>query len=401
MTKLQKFFSGKRRPPVSGRRKFLKSAVLAAAGSSVQYCSQFAPTESERPALHFNRDVTVQNDRVNGNEVSSSLDAMAMALAKKESSEEAWKTIFQKPEKPWSQVKAVVKFNEVGPNMPRVALIDKICRELLALGLSAENITIYGGRNPVAGDIKVYYGLLKDIIPQGIVLSEHDDKLGGQVTTAIPQAGNGIFTISETRCIKDIGDHVNDILINVAANKGHWEEYGGFTLTMKNHFGTFDPVPYPSAIFDESHGNFSYLVSINQCNALIGGPVAQQQLCIVDSLWAGSEPNPGAPGDPHPYNRIVMGTFSPAVDVLTALKIRRDVMGCSPAPNAYAILPAFGYSDNAADRLDFIHVDAGNPHAYSKTDPGISSSLAPQINPEIHNLRVVCCWNEKLLVSGG
>ena len=60
-------------------------------------------------------------------------------------------------------------------------------------------------------------------------------------------------------------------------------------------------------------------------NAIIGGTPPRQQLCIVDSLWADNSNNPD--GNPTGVvNRLVMGTFAGAVDYLTSIKIKQDIM---------------------------------------------------------------------------
>ena len=375
------------------RREFLKSA--AAAGSFLAMdCSNPASIGPEK--RFFSADLVKQNGKVNEAEVEKSLDAMAVALAQREDPSKSWQFIFQKGDKSWSSVTAAVKFNEVGTNMPRIAVINKICRELVNLGIPTGNITLFGGRNTGAS-VAPYYSMLSDVLPEGIHLSQHDSLLGGRSTVPIPLAVNGNISITQAECVKNIGEHVNDILINIGVNKGHWDEYGGFVLTMKNHFGTFNPQPYLGGrSFEERHGNFGYLLSINQSESLIGGMVPQQQLCIIDSLWASSKPNPGADGDAEPYNLLVMGTFSPAVDYLTAVKIRRLLMGCSLGANAEKILPAFGYSEQDLTGLDFMAANSDDPLGYSGKAFESPSSVT-QIHPEIDNLRVVSCLNERMV----
>jgi hypothetical protein len=54
-------------------------------------------------------------------------------------------------------------------------------------------------------------------------------------------------------------------------------------------------------------------------------------------------------------NRLVMGTFSPAVDYLTAKKIREPVMGVTHE-NLGRFLTEFGYSETS--KLDYVDVQA-------------------------------------------
>jgi len=88
------------------------------------------------------------------------------------------------------------------------------------------------------------------------------------------------------------------------------------TLTMKNHFGTFDPQTLRRWQLRPNHANFDYLLAINQSEALIGGETPCSASASSIRL-GGPRAESGAPGRCHPSNRIVMGTFSPVVDFLT------------------------------------------------------------------------------------
>jgi hypothetical protein len=87
-----------------------------------------------------------------------------------------------------------------------------------------------------------------------------------------------------------------------------------------------------------------------------------------------------------------------AVDVLTAIKIRRDIMGCTLPENTYAILPSFGYDSGIYDTIDLIAADPDNlkPPKYNNTS---FSTTIGQINPHIDNLHVVCCNNTKIVYN--
>jgi hypothetical protein len=193
--------------------------------------------------------------------------------------------------------------------------------------------------------------------------------------------------------VTDIAGGGNDLLVNIAVNKGHWDEFGTFTMCMKNHFGTFTPEPYPGGLFEQQHANLSYLLAVNASDILIGGLPPQQQLCIVDSIWAGSSSNMGGPGDDTPYNRLVMGTFAPAVDCLTAKHIRQNVMGVSLSANADLILPAFGFTNSDIDSAEWVEVGVADPGAQSDG----SGAMSHLIHPEISDLRVVCCRNDGMI----
>ena len=154
------------------RREFFQSA----AGAAVSLAFGCSPPTSS--GGQFSADPGEQNTKVDETEIEKSLDAMAAALAQKENPTEAWKLIFQKPDKPWSNVKAAVKFNEVGTNKPRVAVLNKLCTELIGLGIPAGNVTIYGGANtgaaflyngPIAGDASPRRWRLRSPLPCGQV----------------------------------------------------------------------------------------------------------------------------------------------------------------------------------------------------------------------------------------
>jgi hypothetical protein len=135
-----------------------------------------------------------------------------------------------------------------------------------------------------------------------------------------------------------------DILVNIAVCKGHSSRFGGFTMTMKNHFGTFSPGP--------GHGGsgFDYLLAVNRSQEILG-PVdpksgrvitPRQQLCIVDALWA-SEDGPGCLPQAQP-DFLAMGVFSPAVDYVVATAFREGAMGWSVNRKAAErMLETFGY----------------------------------------------------------
>ena len=116
-------------------------------------------------------------------------------------------------------------------------------------------------------------------------------------------------------------------------------------MTMKNHFGTFNPR------HGHSRNGLDFLTSINKSPAILGvidDKTAKiikprQQLCIIDALWA-SQPGPGGPPTDC-TNRMFMGTFSPILDYMVATHFRRDTMEWSVNETAAErFLTDFGYS---------------------------------------------------------
>jgi hypothetical protein len=154
-----------------------------------------------------------------------------------------------------------------------------------------------------------------------------------------------------TQCLEHLVNGTVDILVNMAMCKGHSRSFGGFTITMKNHFGTFSPSP------GHQGRGLDYLLAINQTQEILGAMdkstglvlYPRQQLCIVDALWA-SKHGPG--GNPsHQPNFLAMGVTSPVVDYLMATQFRGDRMGWQPNMKAARrMLTEFGYDENDLPR---------------------------------------------------
>jgi hypothetical protein len=248
-----------------------------------------------------------QNAVVDAAQVEKTLDAMALSFSGGDTPDAAWSRIFRKPaHKEWTTVTAAIKVNCIAINHPRIAVVNKVCAELLRLGMKAENIIIYDGCHNAAPLYTAYIG---KGLPSGVQVSDKYRALGGTAKVQIPAPKKGNYS-----CAKALVDGAIDLLVDIAVNKGHQQGFGGTTLTMKNHAGTFDPKPLHLG------GGMDYLIAFNKSDAIRGRDFPRQQLCIVDSLW-GARNGPGGPPDKR-LDRLVMGTFSPAVDYLTAKKIR-------------------------------------------------------------------------------
>ncbi len=353
------------------RRNFLKTSAAGAANLVVAgVVSKNLAASPKKPFKQINREIdnlrvvcchdpemvdgdptswnTIadQNETVDGDRIQNNLDQMAMSLAEKNSPQEAWSTIFTKPaSKEWSEVRVAIKANcktNSGrhSNNPRLAVLDKICKELNNLGIPFGSIIIYDGDDEEA--YEPYGSYVGNGLPSGIIVSEQNDALGGIVTNAqIPDPWN-----KTDKCTKDIAEGNIDILVNITVNKGSHNWTGPATLCMKNHYGTF-------GIGSPDH-DFDYMIGISKSDAIVGGTPPRQQLCIVDSIWA-SITGPAAVPNKAPY-KLVMGTCAPVVDYLTVKKIREDDMGASHTSsiiNKY--MTEFGYS--TSDVTDFVYVD--------------------------------------------
>jgi hypothetical protein len=278
-----------------------------------------------------------QNELVNTTVVWENMDRLACALSKTRSPDDAWRTIFVKPpRKSWPDAVVAIKTNNISRQHTRSAVMAKICHTLAdGFGVKPSNIHIYDACH--GGNIRKkspFTGL-----PAGVRI---EDQWGGSITpTAVPTPWNG-----NSQCVRHLVDGTVDILINIAMCKGHSSRFGGFTMTMKNHFGTFSP----------GHGHarsgLEYLIAINKTSEILGpvdkrtGEVLfpRQQLCLVDALWA-SKGGPG--GNPtHQPNFMAMGVLSPVVDYQVAIKFRAKTMDWRPNMQATRrMLSEFGYSE--------------------------------------------------------
>ncbi len=253
--------------------------------------------------------------------VQQNMDRMAVALAQERNPADAWGKIFLKPAaKSWSDVVVAIKTNQIAIQRTRSAVMSKVCRVLTALGVKGSNIHIYdachGGN---MSRTNRFQGL-----PEGVHLA---DKWGGStVNTLVPTPY--FDGQREAPCLGPLVKGEVDILVNIALCKGHGAGWGRFTMSLKNHFGTFSPKPGHG-----QGGSADYLIGINKSPEILGqmdpqtGDVLfpRQQLCIIDALWA-SDKGPSVPTSAQP-NALTMGTFGPALDYVTAMRLRKDTLG--------------------------------------------------------------------------
>ncbi len=294
-------------------------------------------TRESEPSASWSR----QNELVNQKAVWENMDRMACTLTKTGDTGQAWRTIFVRPPgKPWSETIVAIKSNNIGVQHTRSAVMARVCHALThIIGVKPANIHIYDachGSNmsrdtPFAG------------LPEGCRI---EDRWGGSNTyTKVPKPWRGGEDKSE--CLKYLVNGPVDILVNVAMCKGHSSRFGGFTMTMKNHFGTFTPACRGRL------GGVDYLLGINQTPEILGPMDARsgkvlyprQQLCMVDALWA-SKDGPNC-GPSHQPNFLAMGVMSPIVDYVLATKFRGERMGWNPdMETTRRMLTDFGYSES-------------------------------------------------------
>ncbi len=280
-----------------------------------------------------------QEKLVNAKAVHENLDRLACALAHTDKPEEAWRAIFVKPpSKAWSDTVVAIKTNCLGKQHTRSAVMGGVCHVLTdILGVAPYNIHIYDASHGHAMSATPFKGL-----PEGVKLESTWG--GSRNATAVPAPWTG----GRAECLAELVYGTVDILINIAMCKGHRTQFGNFTMTMKNHFGTFTPSP---AHRGSQSSRLDYLLAINKTTEILGkmddqtGKVLypRQQLCLVDALWA-SEDGPGDPPSRQP-NFMAMGVFSPVLDYVMATDFRGRKMGWAPTmASTSRFLSDFGYA---------------------------------------------------------
>jgi len=290
-------------------------------------------TRALEPACSWAR----QEELVVGKAVWENLDRLASTLAETRSPDQAWRTIFVKPPgKAWPETVVAIKTNNIAHQHTHSAVLAKICNTMVRIGVASHNIHIYDACNGSNMARKTPFSGL----PEGCRV---EGQWGGSSTpTPVSRPWRAG---SESGCLKHLVDGTVDILVNCAVCKGHNDRFGGFTMTMKNHFGTFAPGPAHQA------GGEEYLLAINQTPEILGpmdprtGTVLypRQQLCIVDALWASKRGPSGLSS--HQTNFLAMGVFSPVVDYVVATSFRGNTMGWEPSRAATErMLTEFGYS---------------------------------------------------------
>ena len=346
------------------RRDFVKGTIIAGAAITVvpTILVRKSPAEwAKKTIIHPNvnnlRVVGITDPRMTGaKEVETSwkrqqelvvsepvwenIDKLACALMETKDPKDAWKGIFIKPpEKSWSDTIVAIKTNNIAKQHTRSVVLAKICHTLTdAVGVKASNIYIYDG---VHGS-KMSRDTPFDGLPKGVRVV---DQWGGISTpVAIPSPWDDPGGKSEI--VKPLADGTVDILVNIALCKGHWTNYGGFTMAMKNHMGTFSPSPI------HRDGAQDYLLAVNKTPEILGpmdkktGKVLypRQQLCLLDALWASKGGPDGLPS--HQPNFLAMGVFAPVFDYILATRFRGEKMGWKPNMQATKrFLSEFGYEE--------------------------------------------------------
>ncbi len=264
---------------------------------------------------------THQEKLVVGRAVEENMDRMAMALTGENRIRDAWKAILLKPPgKAWSDVVVAIKTNNIARQHTRSAVMAKVCRVLVEeLNVRPGRVCIYDGKHGADLAEKTPFAGL----PEGCRIVGQWGGLNTPVPIPSPWRGGG----KKADCLTNLASGEVDILINIALCKGHRDTFGGFSMSMKNHLGSFQPR------WAHVFGASDYLLAINGTPQILGEMDARtgsvlfprQQLCIIDALWA-SEGGPSCDTSCQP-NRLYMGTFAPVLDYQVATQFRKGTMG--------------------------------------------------------------------------
>jgi hypothetical protein len=283
-------------------------------------------------------DVADQNRNVDAAKVGANLDAMAKTLTQMPTPAEAWPILLRKPStKQWSEVRVLFKANCLNTyNSPRAAIIGKVARVLNGFGVPYGNMQFpeLEGNN--------YAPVIGTIIPAGVVSPWADRKT---VTIGAPYNG--------TRgCWIPMADQVFDIIVNFPVVKNHYPGLGGCTVSMKNHYGTFEANHDGNAL--------DYLLAITKSDIMIGGTPPHQQLIVVDAIFCNANGISSVPDNQ--LNKLYMGTFGPVIDYLVAKALLVDEMhnwdasGTDAANSRKRFATDFGYTEAQYQAAGFINV---------------------------------------------
>ncbi|MBU0753541.1 MAG: DUF362 domain-containing protein [Planctomycetes bacterium] len=281
------------------------------------------------------QDRLVQADRVDEN-----IDLLACELAQEKRPQDAWKKLFIKPPgKAWNETTVAIKTNNIGRQHTRSAVLSKICRVLTDLiGVKPSSIFIYDACHGADMAEKTPF----EGLPEGCNVSGIWGGFAKETAVGKPWLDGNM----KVNCLEPLVTGEIDLLINIALCKGHSPSYGAFTMSMKNHMGTFNPRPHA-----HENGKTDFLFAINRSPLVLGdldfktGKVLypKQQLCLIDALWA-SEQGPICDSSAQPC-RLYMGIFSPVLDYLVARDFRSKIMGWrNHDPVLERFLTDFGFS---------------------------------------------------------
>jgi hypothetical protein len=323
----------------------------------IAYITDMDMVENTAP----NWDYHLRDQALNRQLVMDNMDKMALALAQPDSGlvQDAWDTIFQKPdEKEWADVTVGFTTNTAFGGMSgNLVIIQKLAEELNRLGVPGGNMTFFDGGGVSDGNINKYNndGYGESVMPSGFIFD--GGRPGGVKWIETPEPWtNGCD------CCGDVADGNFDIYIQLPICGGHGEF--GFTQAMKlayawMQWGANDHGANTTGRLNQ----VDCQVAIHQSQQIIGGSVPRMQLSILDSLWIRRD---GPGGNPHHVGgTLCMSTLAPVVDIWSVLNIREnmDLLEGQPLTGTYE--PDHAVLDKYLDLYgmtydDIVDVDASS-----------------------------------------
>jgi hypothetical protein len=222
------------------RRSFLKgsaaSAALAMVGSSaVDSLSAQTTTLANGPCnkwpgrvvINFNKNAAT-GVTVDETVVKKMVTDAICKLTNETTVAAAWKAIFPSTLTATSKIAIKINILNNGNPAPHAFTVAAICEGLTSMNINGTafpgaNITIYDMNNGNSMDSAGYTAAR---FPSGV---KRVKDLKGTNAGALNKTYASALVSA-------------DFLINVFSPRGHWTEFGGFTLGFKSHYGTYDPV---------------------------------------------------------------------------------------------------------------------------------------------------------------
>lgn len=269
-----------------------------------------------------------QNSQINSAIVSSTMDSGMLCLTQKSSLQDAWSSIFPTGTSMGS-VKVGIKVNFITYNIAsHTAIVDNIIKNLTSIGVALSNIYVYDERSLDA--------LNTSLGNPGVNIGNFGRTGGYSVA--------GLSTSLTTILANDTVDYI----INVPIVKTHWDQYARFTMSMKNHFGSFSP----------NHGNPSeYISGINAHEKIRGKTI----LVVLDALYA---TNGGFSGVTTAMpNKLFFGKSNIALDYVAAKYLLDAELGYNPdlsMARSWASLADHGITGTQLDNLPLITSCSGD-----------------------------------------
>ena len=378
------------------RRDFLKGTVLGAAALMAGPRLLGRTARAGRPGgprltkvvRAFHPDATTGWTTVNQEPVDLMVQAAIKELTGIGNVGEAWKSLFPGID---ATKKIAIKINLACGDVPtHPEVINAVIDGLLAMDLGGqtlpeEQIIVWDLDNPF---FCPQTGYTPNWGGPGVQYVGTDHPSLGHDTTVTVDVQHPLGVTTHHHPSKIITQHC-DYLINAAVIKDHNDS--GVTLTMKNHYGSFDGIGvYPthqSGTYGDGHARTEPAL-----NAALRDQLGDKTaLWLIDGTFGFYMGGPGyIPGYPSPpnwaYNSVIVGTDPVSVDRVGTMKInderRAHGLGeLDPSHVAAAAGDPWYLGTDDPGEIDLVEVDASDLTAAPLAAPGGVALLAPYPNP--------------------